>query len=126
MMTFDESELKELFACYTVPEPPAALVARTKRHMYREMAAASAVPATRAHWILVLTGLTVVMTLCLFYTMTVGTILRFIVPADMVYYLKQSLVILTAAGTTFIAGMFMILALKYLTLSRYEHAVQTI
>lgn len=119
-MTFDESELRELLKCYTVPEPPETLVRRTKQRMYREQAVLAAVPAAGGQWIFALTGLALMMTLCLFYMLMVETVLQFFVPASVVFYLQKSLMVLTAAGGTFIAGIFVLLAMKYVLTPRAQ------
>ena len=120
MLTFDESELKKLLACYTVAEPPESLVERTRERMYREQAALSVSPAPSGHWVLVLTGAAVLMGLCLFYTLMVETILQLFVPAGVIFYLQKSLIVLTAAGGSIIAGLCTLLALRYFMLSRTQ------
>lgn len=113
MQPFDDAEFKALLTCYTIPEPPEDLIARTTLRMSEELTHPVAAQACREVWVFVLTGLAVVMSLCLFYMFTVGTILQFVVPAWMALYLRQSLLVFTAVGTSVIAGAFMTLLLKY-------------
>ena len=120
-MTFDESELRELLTCYTVPVPPETLVRRTKVRMYREQATLAAAPAAGGQWIFALTGLALMMALCLFYTLMVETVLQFFVPAGVAFYLQKSLMVLTAAGGTFIAAIFVLMAMKYVLAPRAQN-----
>ena len=113
MKTFDDAEFRELLTCYAVPEPPDKLITQTKARVFEELAQPVTAPACREAWIFVLAGLAVVMSLCLFYMFTVGTILQFLVPAWMALYLKHSLLVFTAVGTSVIAGAVMTLVFKY-------------
>lgn len=118
MLTFDESELKYLLACCIVPEPPEALIRKTRERLYREQASLVAAPAAEGYWILALTGLALAMALCVFYTFMVESILQLLVPAEIGLYLQKSLVVLTAAGGSMIAAIFTMFAFRYFMLAR--------
>ena len=88
MTEFIDNELKKLLASYTVDEPGYDLVNETKFAVHRELAVAPAVSTARDKWVFVLSGLGLSMALCLFYMLTVGTILWFVLPASMLEYLR--------------------------------------
>ena len=111
MNAFDDAELRALFSCFGTPEPSAGLIRETKEQMRRELVQVIA-PAATGSWVLVLAGLAVAMSLCLFYMFTVGTLLQLVVPVWMVYYLQKSLLVFTALGGTVIAGAVMAMILK--------------
>lgn len=103
MTEFIDNELKKLLACYTVDKPGYDLVTETKFSVHRELAVAPAVSTARDKWVFVLSGLGLSMALCLFYMITVGAVLRFILPENMVAYVKYSFVVCTTFGGSMFA-----------------------
>lgn len=103
MKPFDDAELRDLFAAYTVPEPSPALVNVTRRRMHTELYWLAEAPAPAANWVILLVGLSVAMCLCLFYMLTVGTVLRFVLPAYFMTVVKHSIYAFTAAGGSLVA-----------------------
>ena len=103
MTEFIDNELKKLLAYYTVDEPGYDLVAETKFAVHRELAAAPEIATARDKWVFVLSGLGLSMALCLFYMVTVGTALRFILPETMAMYVRYSFIVCTTFGGSMLA-----------------------
>jgi len=116
----DDSDIRSFLSCYEVSGPNPMLVDRTKRQMRVEALRAAAVPAsaTQEKGVFILVGLTLAMSLCLFYMLTVGTILRFVLPVYLLDYLRQSLLGLTAAGCILLGCALMMLVFKHLCSGR--------
>lgn len=112
MKNFNNKELREILLLYEVREPDSALVNSTKRLMHSEMARLSTVASYQAEWVLMLVGLAIAMSLCLFYMFTVGTILWFVLPANLVELLRHSMYAFTAVGGSFFAGVFIVFFFK--------------
>lgn len=112
MKNFNNKELRELLLLYEVREPGSALVNSTKRLMHSEMALFSTVASHQAEWVLMLVGLAIAMSLCLFYMFTVGTILWFVLPGNLVVLLRHSMYAFTAAGGSFLAGVLIVFFFK--------------
>jgi hypothetical protein len=129
MKDFDQDELRELLDCFDAPEPPDLLVARTMESMRVELASRAVAPAPQGAWVFGLAGLSIAMSLCVFYVLTVGTVLQYFAPTWMAYYLQKSLLVFTAVGGVVVAGAFMTLVLKHVanTNARHERlAVETV
>ena len=114
----NDKELREFLLNYEVVEPSPELVTKTKILMYEEMVKLSAVPSRQAGWILMLVGISIMMSLCIFYMFTVGTILKFTLPSYMSEYLSYSLYAFTAGGGSFLAGLLMLFFLKQLHIQK--------
>ncbi len=113
MKSFDENELRTLLAAYEVREPGISLVERTKQRMREEMASCeAAVPAWQQRWLLVIVCSAVVMALGFFYMLSVGTLLRLVIPPQFTVYVIHSLYAFTLAGACLISGTIMVLLLK--------------
>ncbi|MHB9031393.1 MAG: hypothetical protein ACYC9O_21700 [Candidatus Latescibacterota bacterium] len=113
MKLFDESELRTLLAAYEVCEPGIPLVERTKQLMREELAlCTAAVPAWQQRWLLVILASAVLLALSLFYMLSVGTILRMVIPPQYTVFLVHSLYAFTAAEVCLIAGTIMVLFLR--------------
>ena len=112
MKNFNDKELREILLLYEVREPDSALVNSTKRLMRSEMARLSTAASYQAEWVLMLVGLAIAMSLCLFYMFTVGTILWFVLPANLVELLRHSMYAFTTAGGSFFAGVFIVFFFK--------------
>ena len=67
MKYYDDKELSELLSYYKVCEPSPELVITTKSLMHEEMTKLYAAPSRQAGWVLVLDGLSIMMSLCIFY-----------------------------------------------------------
>lgn len=113
MNLFDDQELRLLLAAYEVCDPPLPLVESTKRLMREELTAgAVTVPAWQQRWVLAVFGSAVLLALSVFYMLSVGTILRMIIPPQFTVYLQHSLYAFTAAEVCLIAGVLMVLFLR--------------
>ncbi len=110
----NDKELREFLLYYEVCEPSPELVANTKNLMREEMARLSTAPSRQAEWVLMLVGLSIMMSLCFFYMFTVGTILKFTLPSYLTEFLHHSLFAFTAAGGSILAGLLMLFFLKQL------------
>ena len=109
---FDDEKLRELLLHYDVGEPNPELVAKTKCLMRTELLHYAAEPLKPENMVFMLVGLAVVMSLCLFYMFTVGTILGFVLPSYLLKFLEYSLYTLTAAGGSLLACALIILFFK--------------
>jgi len=103
MTEFIDNELKKLLGMYTVDAPGNDLVAETKFAVHRELAVTPEAATARDKWVFVLSGLGLSMALCLFYMLTVGTALRFILPETMAMYVKYSFIVCTTFGGSMLA-----------------------
>lgn len=112
MKSFDDNDLREFLLNYDVCEPSLELVALTKQLMHEELLQPAAIPVKLEKWVLLLVGLSVVMSLCLFYIFTIVTILRFTLSSYMQVFLYHTLYAFTAAGGSLIAGLIMVLYFK--------------
>ena len=112
MKQYDDNELRELLLNYEVCEPSPELVTKTKSLMREEMVKLSTAPSRQAEWVLMLVGLSIMMSLCIFYMFTVGTILKFTLPSYLTEFLRHSLFAFTAAGGSILAGLLMLFFLK--------------
>jgi hypothetical protein len=112
MKLFEESDLRALLGAYEVCEPGIPLVERTKQLMREELARCVAVPAWQRRWLLVIFSSAVLLALSLFYMLSVGTILRLVIPPQFTVYLIHSLYAFTSAEACLIAGTIMVLFLR--------------
>jgi hypothetical protein len=117
MKTHDDNEIKELLACFSVKGANKELIDRTVQFMHEETVNLVVYPVKQGTWIMVLTGLAVIMSICLFYMLTVGTILIYIVPPYLVNFLRYSLFVFTAVCGFILVGAFVMFYLKHL----YNH-----
>ncbi len=120
MDTHETDGIRDFLLLYTVRGPREELVRRTKRLMRDEMAKALADLSWQGGWLFVLLTISLVMSLCIFYMLTVGTILTFTLPPYMYYLLRQSIFAFTAVGGCFLAGLFMVFFFKQFEYSRAQ------
>lgn len=114
MTGFDDNDFREFLLCYRVPEPGIDLVDRTKRLIHEELLVCAAAPAAESRGLFMIVLLSIAMTLCLFYMLTVGTILTFVLPAGMETFLRHSFYMLSAAGGSLLACALMMFVFKAL------------
>ncbi|MFC1538184.1 hypothetical protein ACFL6H_02065 [Candidatus Latescibacterota bacterium] len=107
-----DKEIRDILLAFEVGEPGFNLINRTRRKMHEEMTLRTSAAPSQAGWILMLAGLAIAMSLCLFYMLTVGTILWFVLPANMLEYLLHSMYAFTAAGGSVLAGVLIVLFFK--------------
>ena len=112
MKNNNNKELRELLMLYEVREPSPVLVNGTKCLMHKEMSQLFTATSYQAEWVLMLAGLAIAMSLCLFYMLTVGTILWFVLPANLVELLRHSMIAFTAAGGSMLAGLLLVFVFK--------------
>ncbi|MFC1693991.1 hypothetical protein ACFL1R_10845 [Candidatus Latescibacterota bacterium] len=110
----DDKELRKLMIYFEVDDPSPILVNRVKRLMREELLQLSAEPARPDKWVILVVGLAVAMTLCLFYMLTVGTVLRFVLPPNLLRVLGHTLYAFTGAGGSLVVGAFMLFYFKYM------------
>jgi len=116
----EKRHIEELLSAFRVTSPSPEVVARTKRLMREELLRPAIKPVAQEKWVFVLVGLTVAMSLCLFYMFTVGTILRFVLPVDFIEYLSRSQFALAAVGSCLVASVLMLLCFKQFSLERSQ------
>ena len=120
MKPFDDRELRELLSCYEVNEPSSELLENTKRLMHEEMLHPATEPLIHEKWIFALVGLAVVLSLCLFYIFTIGTILRYVLPSYLLDFFRHTLYALTAAGGSILICALMMFFFKQFTFRAEE------
>ena len=127
MKQFNDTEFRELLNLYETGEPDPVLVSSTKEHMMHELQLAAA-PATSPVqvWVMAFVGLAVAMSLCLFYMFTVGTILRFVLPEQLLYILRHTFYALTAAGGSVLAFALLTLVMKFVWLKHAAPEYSTV
>ena len=120
MKPFDDRDLRELLSCYEVSEPGSELLESTKQLMHKELLYSAPEPFVQEKWIFMLVGLAIVLSLCLFYIFTVGTILQyvFVLPSYLLDFLRHSLYALTAAGGSLLTCVLMMFFFKQLCIQR--------
>ena len=114
MKLLDESEIRSILQAYRVCDPPEALVMRTKHLMSEEMARQSVAPARQYGWAMVLIGMAIILSLNLFYILTVGTILRMALSPAFAGILKNMMVAFSLAEGCLLAGTIMLFYFKQL------------
>lgn len=122
MRAFDEHEMRELLLNWEVPEPGLELTSATVSLIREEMLRPQLAPAPREKGFFMLVALSVAMSLCLFYILTVGTILRFVLPVYLLDILRHTLFALTAAGGSMLVCTLMMLLCKHFGGRRAEES----
>jgi hypothetical protein len=118
MDAFDERELRSFLSAWEVCEPGETLLERTKYLMRVELAQqARTAPVISHPWLLAIIGLALLLTINLFYMLTLGSILRLALPPMFTTYLSHSLVAFSAAEVCLIAGTILVFFFKYVQLS---------
>ena len=120
MKNNDYNDLRELLLLYEVSTPRTDLVIETKRLMREELIKLSAVHSWQTEWVVMLVGLALVMTMGLFYSFTVGTILSIALPSRLAELMPYSLFVFAAAGGSLIAGVLMLFYFKQYRVPRLE------
>ena len=120
----DDNELRKLLQSYEVSGPSPELVAQVKHLMRQEVLQLAAEPSKQQKGVFVLVGLAVVMSLCFFYMLTVGTILRFVLPSSLVEVVYHTLYALTAVGSSLLAGVIMVFCFRQFYTQRVEGALR--
>ncbi len=106
MKLLDETELRALLEAYESPEPSASLVERTKRLMREESALCTvSVTARQQQWAFILIASAALLTLNFFYMLSVGTVLRMLIPPRFAVYVSHSIFAFTAAQACLYLGM---------------------
>ncbi len=115
--SFDK-ELRDILCAYDVGEPGMDLLQRTRQSMHEELiiqtSPAAMTAQSQTRWAFLLAGLAIAMSLCIFYMLTVGTILWFVLPADIFVYLRHAMYAFTAAGGSVLAGILIMMIIKQL------------
>ena len=112
MNPFEENELRSLFLSYEVKEPSQKLVTSTKRYMFEELGQLSAEPLKTEKWVFLLVVMAIVMSLCLFYMLTIGTILWFVIPSNLVEILRHTQFAFVAVCCSVLACTLMVFCFK--------------
>ena len=111
-----DKELRGILCGYEIREPDFDLMKRTRQKMHAELTfqttPALAPSQSQAGWVFMLAGLAIAMSLCIFYMLTVGTILWFVLPENMLEYLRHSMYAFTAAGGSILTGVLIMLFFK--------------
>jgi hypothetical protein len=118
MNTFDEKEIQSFLSAWEVCEPSETLTERTMYLMREQLAnQAMAAPAPLHPGFLAVIGLALLLTVNLFYMLTLGSILRLTLPPMFTTFLSHSLVAFSAAEICLIAGAIMVFFFKYVQFS---------
>jgi hypothetical protein len=116
MEIFDENELRSLLNAWEIDPPDDSLVFDTKSLMYEEMAKRT-VPVLNHSWFTVVLGMVLLLTVNLFYMLTLGSILSRTLPPMFTSFLSHSLVAFSVAECSLIAGILMVFFFKHVQFS---------
>jgi hypothetical protein len=109
MREMSEKELCVFFSAYAVCDPGDFLVERTKRLMREEVALAVLPSPKRLDgWLGAILGIALLLVLNLFYAVSVGTLLGFVLSPAWSHILTRSMFVCAAAEICMIAGMLLI------------------
>ena len=80
--------------------------------MTEEIEQLSVAPSWQTGWIIMLAGIACVLSMGIFYSFTVGTILSFALPDVMAQFLQHALYAFIAASGALMAGLTMVFCVK--------------
>ena len=113
-----DEDVRRILTAYSVKGPRASLLAETKRLMREELlySAAQAEEKAPAHAgpVMLLSGLALVLTMNLFYSLAIGTVLRFTLPEAWTVYVTRSLFWMPLAGVSMLVGTLLVITFKML------------
>lgn len=113
-----DEDVRRILTAYSVKGPRASLLAETKRLMRDELLYSAAQAEEKAPApagpVMLLSGLALVLTLNLFYSMAVGTVLMFTLPETWTVYVTRSLFWMPLAGLSMLVGTLMVITFKLL------------
>ena len=111
----DENELRDFLLLYKINPPSSEVVNRTKRFMREEMVKISPDLTWQGRWIFMLVSLSLILSMCIFYLLTVETIFSLILPSYMFNFLYHSIFVfvLTIGGACFLIGLFINLCIQF-------------
>ena len=112
MAYLDDKSLRDILLEYTVPSPRVELIFQTKSMMRHELENPAAGPSWQVSWLLMLAGVACMLTMGLFYTFTVGTIVSYLLPAALATYVSYPLYAFAAIGGVILAGLTLIFCMK--------------
>ena len=112
MAYLDDKSLRDILREYTVPAPRVELIFQTKSLMRQELKKPALAPSWQVSWLLMLAGVACMLTMGLFYTYTVGTIVSYLLPAALVTYVSYPLYAFAAIGGVILAGLTLIFCMK--------------
>ena len=113
MQRIDEEQLRNILGKYRVAPLRVELVAQTKRLMREEMLCHSPAPETgQAGMVLMLAMLALLICFNMFYVATVGTILKFVLPASLELFLNHSILGVSVAGVSIMSGFVFLIYFK--------------
>ena len=112
MAYLDDKLLRDILHEYTVPAPRVELIFQTKSLMRQELKKPALAPSWQVSWLLMLAGVACMLTMGLFYTFTVGTIVSYLLPAALVTYVAYPLYAFAAIGGVIVAGLILIFCMK--------------
>ena len=120
MEYYDEDELRAFLLLYKVKAPSQEIVNKTRYLMREEMAKTSSAQTWQGAWLSMLVSVSIIMSMGIFYLLTVGTILRLTLPPYMFVLLRHSMFAFTAVGACFLIGLFIVFFFKQFESLRAE------
>ncbi|KPK88890.1 hypothetical protein AMJ80_10525 [bacterium SM23_31] len=120
MEQYNENELRAFLQLYKVNAPGAEIVNRTKNLMREEMAKTFSAPTWQGGWLFLLVSVSLIMSMCIFYLLTVGTILRLTLPPYMFVLIRHSILAFTGIGACFLTGLIIVFFFKQFESARAE------
>jgi hypothetical protein len=112
MESLDDKKLHEFLMLYKVSPPSAQLVDRTRHLMREEMAKAAPVTARKTSRAYIPVGVCLIMSICILYLFTVGTVLSFTLPSYLLGYLRFSIFVFSWVSACILTGFFMVYFLR--------------
>ena len=114
MKQFNEVELKTILSIYRVGTPRPELVSETTRLMREEMVHIAQASPSKSRAVYLLLGMAILLSLNLFYMVTVGTILSFALPPAVMEYFRHALYAFICAGVSLMSCSLMVVYFKYI------------
>ena len=115
MNEFNEDEIRMILSDYRLKHPGSSLIARTIELAHKEFVKAVSPEAEKERWIFGILVFSGIMTVCMFYVLTIGSILWFSAHGLLGNIIKQAILAMSAASGSMIAGAVIITAWKLIS-----------
>ena len=118
MKEFYENEIRSILSNYRLRDPDDSLIAKTVELAQKELIKAWSPASEKERWIFGILLFTGIMTVCMFYVLTIGSILWFSVHGLLEIIVKQAILAMSVASGSMIAAAVIITAWKLISQSK--------
>jgi uncharacterized integral membrane protein len=115
-----ENDLRDLLSLYVVKDPERDMVFEVTHHMREEMQRVAPSSLQKSGWVLLFLGFILLVAVSIFYMLTIGTVLIFMLPAYLNDFFIHSLIVFTAVGGILITGSLLLVYFRELHSPRLE------